>query len=309
MCDEKSFPCDEQPKKMQSSALTHGLESSPKMAGADMPEPVDRDLSRFIDFDVMDRQGSRLGTLNCIWTDDRGEPAFVGIKTGWIFGKTHVVPAYAVEINENGRKLRLPYSEEQVKNAPAYDADAEMNREMDQEVRGYYGVEPGRTGQQQAETTPRARAERTPSATPEQATIQLSEEQLKIGKREVEVGGVRLRKVVRTEVVNQPVELRREEIVIERVPAEDAHSGRQRAFNEQEIYIPLRREEVVVEKETRLREEVRARKTTQADRREVSEQVRREDVEIEETGEARRNTRRPGGQKEDEPRSFRRHKS
>ena len=41
----------------------------------------------------------------------------------------------------------------------------------------------------------------------------------KVGKREVEYGGVRLRKVVKTEVVNQPVELTREEIVIERVPA------------------------------------------------------------------------------------------
>lgn len=116
--------------------------------------------------------------------------------------------------------------------------------------------------------------------------MQLSEENLRIDKREVEAGGVRLRKIVRTEIVNQPVELRREEVVIERVPTAQARTG-EASFGDQEVYIPLRREEAVVHKETRVREEVRARKESQTDTQRVSEQVRKEDVEIERTGEAK----------------------
>ena len=57
--------------------------------------------------------------------------------------------------------------------------------------------------------------------------IPLYEETVNVGKREVETGAVRLRKVVRTETVNQPVQLRHEEIVIDREPANGAPSGQE----------------------------------------------------------------------------------
>jgi uncharacterized protein (TIGR02271 family) len=117
--------------------------------------------------------------------------------------------------------------------------------------------------------------------TDEGARITLNEETVKIGKREVETGGIRLRKIVRTETVNQPVELQREEIVVERVPAKGKSPSRaDLAFREEEIYIPLRREEAVVEKAVRATEEIRVDKRRETDRKDVSETVRREDVDI-----------------------------
>jgi uncharacterized protein (TIGR02271 family) len=120
----------------------------------------------------------------------------------------------------------------------------------------------------------------------------LHEEQIRVGKRQVETGGVRLKKIVRTETVNQPVELQREEIVVERVPAGGQRPPGERAFQDEELYIPLRREEAVVEKETHTREEVRARKTTATERQTISGQVRREDVEVE-RGQETRGARQP----------------
>jgi uncharacterized protein (TIGR02271 family) len=279
----------------------------------------DRDLQRYIDYDVYDRKDEKIGTLECLWSDHAGEPAYIGVRTGWLVGKTHVVPAQNVHVSEAQRRIRLPYTKEMVKEAPSYDAEAAMSPEKEQEVYRYYGVTSSRPEPSKQQQSARATGERDRAATPEQATIQLSEEQIKVGKRQVEAGGVRLRKIVRTEIVNQPVEVQREEIVIERVPAEQAHSGRQQAFKEQEVYIPLRREEVVIQKEARLREEVRARKTRKTDQQQVSEQVRREDVEIQETGEARRTTPkqptqgnpadrvRECAEDEEQPRSRRRH--
>jgi uncharacterized protein (TIGR02271 family) len=121
----------------------------------------------------------------------------------------------------------------------------------------------------------------------------LNEESVEVGKREVEAGGVRLRKIIRTETVNQPVELQREEIVVERVPASERTPSRTDvAFREEEIYIPLRREEPVVEKTTRATEEVRVGKKRESERRDISETVRREDVDIQ-----RQDTKRPGEQR------------
>jgi uncharacterized protein (TIGR02271 family) len=265
-------------------------------AAAEHFNPTDeRYLDRYLDYDVVDRDGEKIGTLHCMWSDHTGEAAFLGVHTGWLFGRTHVVPAQGVEVNEARHHLRLPYSTQKVKDAPSYEQTAEMTEDKEQEVYRYYGV-----GTPQAVPTETKGAKPTASgesthqehpgpSTPEQATIQLSEEQLKVGTRSVEAGGVRLRKVVRTKTVNQPVEVAHEEIVIERVPASEAHEGRQKTFNEQEVYIPLRRDEVVVQKETRLKEEVRARKYTRKEQQNISEQVRSEDVEVQEKGGAQRN--------------------
>jgi len=269
------------------------------------------DLSRYIGYDVVDRTDNNIGTLDCLWADHNGEPAFVGVRTGWFLGKTHVVPAQSVEVNEYRQRLRLPYTEEKVKNAPAYDADVDMTEGMEQEIYSYYGLQPrtrmsqlglntpstarstGSTAMSGTSTTaktPLTADTRGTTGTPrgrDEATIQLSEEQLRVSKREVEAGGVRLRKVIRTEIVNQPVELRREEVVIERVPAGQRTGAPRAGFQEQEVYIPLCREEAVVNKEVRVREEVRAHKESQTDTQHVSDRVRKEDVEIERTGEAK----------------------
>lgn len=227
-------------------------------------------LERYIDHEVIDQNGNRIGTLNCLWSDQTGQPAYLGIQTGWLFGKTHVVPAYAAEVTESNQKIRLPYTEQMVKDAPAYEANSELTDQVAREVNSYYRINPSRPSPAQT------------GSRQEEARIQLSEEELKVGKRQVEAGGVRLRKVIRTQTVNQPVELRREEIVIERVPGQPGQKSQADAacFQDQEIYIPLRREEPVVQKENYVREEVRVSKKSKAEQRTVSEQVRKEDIEV-----------------------------
>lgn len=265
-----------------------------------------RQWERIVDFDVVDTANNKIGTVQNLWIDERGQPTFLGVKTGWVFGKNHVVPVWTATVNGRQRIVRVPFSEDKIKDAPAFDAENDLSEADEQSVRMYYGMtgssgmprgESGQTQAQRAaqgEAPPKIQPTRRPQATgtsgreQEGTTIPLSEEQMRVGKREVEAGGVRLRKIVRTEVVNQPVELKREEVVIERVPASGAQTGAgARAFEQEDVFIPLRREEAVVQKEARVREEVQVRKGSTTERQNVSEQVRKEDVEIEKEGEAR----------------------
>src|SRR5258707_803935 len=57
------------------------------------------------------------------------------------------------------------------------------------------------------------------------AEVPLSEEKVKVGKRTVGAGEVKLQKKVSTEQVNVPVELKREDVVVERVPAHETESA------------------------------------------------------------------------------------
>ena len=113
--------------------------------------------------------------------------------------------------------------------------------------------------------------------------VPLSEEEVKVGKRTVGAGEVKLHKTITTEQVNVPVELKHEDIVVEHVPAHEFEAGKE-PFQEEQIKIPLSREEPVVEKETRVTGGVRVRKTEGVEERTISESVRREDVDIDESG-------------------------
>jgi uncharacterized protein (TIGR02271 family) len=116
----------------------------------------------------------------------------------------------------------------------------------------------------------------------------LYSERLRVGKREVASGEVRLRKVIKTETVNQPVDLRREVLVIERVPAEGSEIARnaEAAFQQGEIVIDLMEEQPVVEKEMVVTGRVIARKDTQARQETVSREIRHEDVSLDQDAEA-----------------------
>ncbi len=68
-------------------------------------------------------------------------------------------------------------------------------------------------------STPAPPSARVTSAPPRILRLILHEEELKVGKREVAAGQVEIRKVVHTKTFQVPVELRREDVTIERVSA------------------------------------------------------------------------------------------
>jgi uncharacterized protein (TIGR02271 family) len=115
--------------------------------------------------------------------------------------------------------------------------------------------------------------------------IPLYEESLAVGTRQVEQGTVRLKKVVKTETVNQPVQLRRETVVIEREPASgQASANMDNAFKEQETVIQLWREEPVVETRVVSAGQVVAKRQSEIEQSSVQRQVRKEDIDIDKSG-------------------------
>jgi uncharacterized protein (TIGR02271 family) len=249
-------------------------------------DPTHVDLDRYLDYTVIDRDGDKVGSVDAVWEDHTGQPAYIAVKTGWLgLGSAHVVPAHNADVSEATRKIRLPYTSDTIKNAPTFEQQADIDENAETRITEYYR-QYGYSGTMSQRATDEDVShedvsQRDPRVGEDVQTMSLSEEEVRIGKREVEAGGVRLRKIIRTETVNQPVELQREEIVIERVPAKDRPTTRSDvAFREEEVYIPLRREEPVVEKTARTAEEIRVGKKKETERRDISETVRREDVDI-----------------------------
>jgi len=116
-------------------------------------------------------------------------------------------------------------------------------------------------------------------------TIQLREEQLKVNKTAQKTGDVSVRKEVITEHKKLTVPVEREEVVIERRPA----GGKAAAgdIKAEEIRIPVKEEKVNVSKESVVKEEVSVSKRKVQDSKTVEGDVRREELRVEQTGDAR----------------------
>jgi uncharacterized protein (TIGR02271 family) len=112
----------------------------------------------------------------------------------------------------------------------------------------------------------------------EELRVQRSEEELRAGTREREAGEVGVRKTVRTDRESVEVPTRREEVTVDRVPVEGEASESE--IGEDEVRVPVTEEEVVVEKRPVAKEEVRIRKDVVEDTEVVEEDVRREEVDI-----------------------------
>jgi uncharacterized protein (TIGR02271 family) len=95
-------------------------------------------------------------------------------------------------------------------------------------------------------------------------------------------GAINVRKRVRTDRERMEVPIRHEEVTVERVPLEEGEAT-EAEIGDDEVSIPLTEEEVVVEKRPVAKEEVRIRKEVVEDTEVVEEDVRREEVEIDES--------------------------
>jgi uncharacterized protein (TIGR02271 family) len=115
--------------------------------------------------------------------------------------------------------------------------------------------------------------------------IPIVEEQLVVGKREVNRGGARVRTYVKEMPVHEQVSLREEHVSIERRPVnETLKSGDLTGdmLQERTVEMTEMAEEAVVAKEARVREELVIKKTAEQRTEDVEDTVRRTEVEVDE---------------------------
>ena len=117
-----------------------------------------------------------------------------------------------------------------------------------------------------------------------EARIPVVEEQLQVGKREVERGGVRVESRVTETPVEQNVNLREERVHVERHAVDRPVADADKAFREGTLEVTERAEEAVVAKEARVVEEVVVNKEVGERTETVRDTVRRTDVDVREVG-------------------------
>jgi uncharacterized protein (TIGR02271 family) len=269
---------------------------------------------RFAGYEVYDQSGSKIGKVDDLFVDESDQPEYVGVKTGFLGTSSTLIPWEAVSsTDDEGRAITVATDKETAKNGPAFDDDREITPEFESEVYSHYGLsrssgsessgsygsyysddtDAGTVGPGMSMGDTESGEFREHALTDEginqsrgddlededELRVQRTEEELRAGTREREAGSVSVRKRVRTDRERLEVPTRHEEVSVERVPVSEGTAS-EAQIGEDEVRVPVTEEEVVVEKRPVAKEEVRIRKDVVEDTEVVEEDVRREEIDV-----------------------------
>jgi len=263
---------------------------------------------------VLSADGDKLGSVGQVYADDAdGQPTWVTVKTGLFGTSESFVPLQRARLE--GDDIVVPYTKDQVKDAPRVDTDGHLEPTEEDRLYDHYGI--GGGTQAYTDTTAGREADyagtgtaggfaaaddrvagddggtvgRDTSGPTTDDAMTRSEERLHVGTEREAAGRARLRKYVTTENVTKTVPVQREEVRIEREPITDANRGAAMSgpdISDEEHEVTLHEERPVIEKETVPVERVRLDKDTVTDQVTVDEEVRKERIETDGIDETRR---------------------
>jgi len=273
---------------------------------------------QYAGYTVYDPDGDKIGKVDDLFVDENDQPEYIGVKMGLLGTRSTLIPWQMVEVREAESTLIVSDDDAHVKDGPTFDDDQEITPEFESEVYSYYGLQQSGSTEDRGSYAEYSSGTTGESAGPgmamgdtdsgefrehppqqegvsgegaedlqdeDELRVQRSEEELAAGTREREAGSMRVRKRVRTDREQIEVPTRHEEVSVERVPVEGEASEAE--IGEDEVTVPVTEEEVVVEKRPVAKEEVRIRKDVVEDTEVVEEDVRREEVEVEDNTERR----------------------
>jgi uncharacterized protein (TIGR02271 family) len=237
---------------------------------------------------MVDLAGDKLGTIDAIYLDDEtGQPEWATVTRGLFSAKAAFVPL--VQAQDIGDSVQVPYDKQQVIDAPSMEADGSLSQDEEAELYRHYGLDysehrsdsglPAGTAEDTRDDT----VGRDVSGPTTDDAMTRSEEELRVGTQTRERGRARLRKYVTTEQQTVTVPVQREEVRVEREPITDANLDAATSgpdISEEDHEVTLHEEEPVVEKRAVPKERVRLDTETVTDERQVSEDVRKEQIEV-----------------------------
>jgi uncharacterized protein (TIGR02271 family) len=234
--------------------------------------------------DVVGVNGDKVGEVVAV------HPNYIVVEKGFFFPTDYYIPTSAIN-NYDGDKVYLSVSKDDALNQgwDTVPAEGSYTDSTDTAPVGTAPVAPVATDTY-ADDVDREPVE---TRTETDATrIPLHEEELSATKRERQIGEVDIEKDVVSEEKVLEVPVTEERVRVERHAVDRAATGDDHAFEEGTIEVPIKGEEVDVNKNVRVTEEVEIEKDAVQRTEEVSGTVRHEEVRVDETGAEADRTRR-----------------
>ena len=276
---------------------------------------------QYAGYEVYDRNGEKIGKVDDLFLDENDQPEYIGVKMGFLGMSSTLIPWEVARTDENDRRIEVSVDKATAKDGPTFDDDQDITPDYEERVYSHYGLQRAQTDgargtygeyygdetyERSGEVGPGLRMGDTETGEfrghgreqegvnqpgddledEDELRVQRSEEELRAGTREREAGAMNVRKRVRTDREQVRVPTRHEEVSVERVPVNEEGTGAE--IGDDEISVPMVEEEVVTEKRPVVKEELRVRKESVQDEEVVEEDVRKEEVDVDDETTGRR---------------------
>jgi uncharacterized protein (TIGR02271 family) len=221
--------------------------------------------------DVVGTEGDKVGEVVAV------HPNYIVVEKGFFFPTDYYIPTSAISTYD-GDKVYLAVTKDEALNQGWDTVPTETAYE---DTAGVAPVAPATTDTFAADVDRDVATEVTDR---DSVRVPLHEEELTATKRERQIGEVDIEKDVVTEEKVMEVPVTEERVRVERHAVDRDATGDTDAFEEGTIEVPIRGEEVDVQKRARVTEEVEIEKDAVQRTEEVAGTVRREEVRVDETG-------------------------
>jgi uncharacterized protein (TIGR02271 family) len=247
--------------------------------------------------------GDKIGKITDIYEDpETGKLEWATVSSGLFGTKSNFVPLAGA--SPDGEDVRARVTKDQVKDAPGVENDGDLSEAEERRLFEHYNVPYTNEGSTTAQGAPDGQVAETNGVAGDRSDLDgdqvghdtsgpntddamtRSEEELTVGTRQREAGRARLRKYVVTEMVTKTVPVSHEEVRIEREPITDANRADALdgpGISEEEHEVVLHEDEVVVDKQAVAKERVRLGTETVTEDQQISEEVRKEQIETDGT--------------------------
>jgi uncharacterized protein (TIGR02271 family) len=230
--------------------------------------------------------GEKIGKVGQVYFDENtDQPEWVTVNTGLFGTSESFIPLS--DATFEGDRLTVSHTKDKVKGAPNVGNDGHLSPEEERRLYDYYGrgwgdYDTTTTTGTDVDNVHGTEGYDVSGPTTDDAMTR-SEERLRVGTTSQEAGRARLRKWVETEQVSQTVPVSRERAVLETEPITDANIGDATsgpAISSEEHEVILHEEVPVVEKTVEPVERVRLGTETVTEQQTVTEQVRSEQIDV-----------------------------
>ena len=255
-------------------------------------------------WDVKDGNGKKIGEVDELIFDVQSRKVryIVLDLEGNVFDldtRDVLVPIGIAQLHDKDDNVILTgVTAEQIRSLPEYDDDNEITSDTENRVRNAFAGIGGAALTGAALTSGGGRDNDNDfynhdhfnednlyrnrnSGSTEKATIPVIEEELQVGKREVETGGIRLRSRIVENEVQEKINLREEKVHVERTPVD--RPANVADLKEEQFEVTERAEVPVVAKEARVVEEVSLNKEVTEKEEAIRDTVRSTEVDVERT--------------------------
>ncbi|AZZ55515.1 DUF2382 domain-containing protein [Rathayibacter iranicus] len=238
---------------------------------------------------VYGSDGDKIGSVEQVYlADDSGAPVWATVRTGLFGTSESFVPLEGASLD--GDRLSVAYDKSFVKDAPRIDADGALTEHEEAELYRYYNLSDTAdraAGYSDSTTGVDTSVGHDTSGPTTDDAMTRSEEQLHVGTQRVEAGRARLRKHIVTEQQTVTVPVSHDEVRVVREPITDTNVGSATSgpeLSEEEHEVVLGEERVVTAKETVPVERVALGTETITEQQQVTEDVRHEEIDVEDDG-------------------------